>query len=264
MNMNQKNLHAKKSLGQNFLCDKNIAHKIIDFAGALDGQTVVEIGPGKGILTEIILAKNPSKLISIEKDTRCVKLLKTRFSGNDKFEIIEGDALETDIRSLISKAQDLKLVSNLPYNIGTELLMGWLDYLHIFENLTLMFQKEVAERIVATHGTKKYGRLSVMVQCCADVYKLFDVPNTAFFPKPKVTSSVIQVTPKKSIYEAIERKTLEDVLIHAFGQRRKMLRSSLKPIISENELIKLGIDPTYRAENVSVEQFCELARGLNN
>lgn len=255
-------LDARKSLGQNFLLDLNLTSKIARSAGDLTQFHVYEVGPGPGGLTRAILAQNPKHLIVIEKDQRCLNILdeiSAAYPG--KLTVVNDDALKQDEASLIAKGK-AKIIANLPYNVGTALLVKWLTYdkwLPWYDNLTLMFQKEVAERITAQPGTKSYGRLSVLAQWRAHAKKLFDVPPKAFTPPPKVTSSIVQFTPFEPDTE-IKVENLEKLTAAAFGKRRKMLRVALKSLIKDSEaLLKAAeIDPTARAENLSVADFIRL------
>lgn len=250
---------AKKSLGQHFLCDLNLTRKIAECAGDLSGVTVFEVGPGPGGLTRALLGTKAKKIIAVEKDRRCIAALQDVIEAADgRLEVIEGDALKTDLTEL-SKAPRA-VIANLPYNIGTELLINWLRKIKEFKNLTLMFQLEVADRIVAEPDSKKYGRLSVISQFCCNVERVLDLPARAFTPPPKVNSSVVHLTPRKDRPKDVTFEMMEKVTAAAFGQRRKMLRSSLKPLGGEALLKKAGINPELRAENLSVEDFESLAR----
>ncbi|MDP6872446.1 MAG: 16S rRNA (adenine(1518)-N(6)/adenine(1519)-N(6))-dimethyltransferase RsmA [Alphaproteobacteria bacterium] len=254
-------IRATKTLGQNFLLDLNLTRKIARAGGSIDGQTVLEIGPGPGGLTRALLAEGASHVVAVERDRRCLAALEdlaTAVPG--RLTLVEADALEVDEYALSPRPS--RIVANLPYNISTPLLFKWLDRLELFESLTLMFQKEVAQRIIAAPGGKAYGRLSVMVQWRCRAAALFDVPPRAFTPAPKVTSTVIGLEPRSSPLAPADASSLEAVVAAAFGQRRKMLRSSLKQISADPAglLAAAGLEPTLRAENLSVEQFCALAR----
>ena len=254
----------KKSLGQNFLLDLNLTGRIARQALPLDQATIVEVGPGPGGLTRALLAEGAGHLVAIEKDPRCIAALEeiaAAYPG--RLEIISADALTVDLASL-AKGGPVKIVANLPYNVGTQLLLNWLtsaDWPPAWESLTLMFQKEVAERIVAAPGTDHYGRLSVLAGWRARAKILFDVSPSAFTPPPKVTSSIVQLVPRDSPEPASLAK-LEKVTAAAFGQRRKMLRQSLKPLGGEALLHSVGIDPQRRAETLSVEEFVRLANAV--
>ena len=254
-------LWTRKSLGQHFLCDLELTRLIADLAGDLAGMTVFEIGPGPGGLTRALVQSEAAKVIAVEKDSRCLAALTDLVkAANGKLQIIEGDAMKTDLTALAPAPR--AVVANLPYNVGTELLIGWLHTMHGFESLTLMFQLEVALRIAAAPGNKDYGRLSVISQFCCDVELVLEVPAEAFTPPPKVDSAVVRLTPRKNRPADVDIKTLEKVTMAAFGQRRKMLRSSLKPLGGEELLKAAGIDPTLRAENLSVADFENLVRVL--
>jgi 16S rRNA (adenine1518-N6/adenine1519-N6)-dimethyltransferase len=248
-------------LGQHFLLDLNLCRRIVRAAGDLSGVSVIEIGPGPGGLTRALLESAAKKVVAVEKDSRCVEALgELRAAYPDRLEIIEADALETDLRVLTAPPR--RIVANLPYNIATPLLLGWLGRITDFDGLTLMFQKEVAGRLAARPGAKEYGRLSVITQWLADVRHEFNVSKQAFTPPPKVASSVVSVTPRPAPLAQAEWRVLEKVTAAAFGQRRKMLRSSLKALGVDLEA--LGIEPTARAEELSVEEFCAIARAVHN
>jgi 16S rRNA (adenine1518-N6/adenine1519-N6)-dimethyltransferase len=257
-------LSALKSLGQNFLLDLNLTSKIARTAGRLEDLTVIEVGPGPGGLTRAILALGARRVIAIERDARCVAALgavAAHYPG--RLEVTEGDALETDYRALLSPGERAVIIANLPYNVGTPLLVGWLSadpWPPWYESLTLMFQREVAERIVASPGDDHYGRLAVLTGWRAQAHIAFDVPPSAFVPPPKVTSSVVQIVPRKAPLPCA-LNALERVTEAGFGQRRKMLRQSLKSLgVDTGALLEAaGIAPTERAERVTVEGFFALA-----
>ncbi|MGK9050010.1 16S rRNA (adenine(1518)-N(6)/adenine(1519)-N(6))-dimethyltransferase RsmA [Neorhizobium petrolearium] len=259
-------LDARKALGQNFLLDLNLTQKIARSAGALDGVTVIEVGPGPGGLTRAILSLGAKKLIAIERDSRCLPALEEigeHYPG--RLEVIEGDALKTDFADLAGQGP-VKIIANLPYNVGTQLLINWLlpedgTWPPFWESLTLMFQKEVGLRIVADEDDDHYGRLGVLAGWRTEARMVFDVPPQAFTPPPKVTSTVVHLTPRENPLPCDVNK-LERVTHAAFGQRRKMLRQSLKPLGRETLLGKAGIDPQRRAETLSVEEFVRLANCL--
>ena len=256
---------ATKALGQNFLCDLNITRRIARAAGPLDGVTVVEIGPGPGGLTRALLAEGAARVVAIERDQRCLPALDeigAHWPG--RLEVHNADAMRTDLASLVPSGARVRIVANLPYNIGTELLIGWLSmepWPPLWESLTLMFQREVAERIVAQPGTDHYGRLSVLAGWRAKSTILFDLPPQVFSPPPKVTSSVIHIVPRLEPMPC-RQTDLETVTRHAFGQRRKMLRQSLKPLGGEALLEQAGIEPTLRAERVDIAGFVALANAI--
>ncbi len=263
----QYDLAAKKSLGQNFLFDLNLTRKIARAAAPLDDVTVVEIGPGPGGLTRALLLEGAGKVIAIERDSRAIAALQDVIAASSsRLTVIEGDALKQDWHKLAGGP--IKIVANLPYNIATPLLIGWLtsgNWPPWYQSLTLMFQKEVADRIVAKPGSKDYGRLSVLCQWRCTVAKLFDVNRAAFTPPPKITSSIVHLVPKASP-SGVDVKALERVTAAAFGQRRKMLRSSLKPVFADPAatLTGLSIDPELRAEDLTVAQFVTLARTITD
>lgn len=253
-------LDAKKSLGQNFLLDLNLTGRIARSAGTLAGYDIIEVGPGPGGLTRALLANGAEKVIAVERDSRCIAALEEIASHHPgRLAIIEGDALETNWESLISRKT--RIVANLPYNIATPLLTGWVankQWPPFFESLTLMFQKEVAERICAQPGEKHYGRLGVLCGWRTNASKVFDVSPKAFTPPPKVTSSIVHLEPKPTPLTC-ELKALERVTRAAFGQRRKMLRASLKSLGGEKLLVEAGIEPTKRAEEIDIAGFVALA-----
>lgn len=262
--LNKYGISADKKLGQNFLFDQNITDKIVRSAGRLDGTTVIEIGPGPGILTRSLLASGASKIVAIEMDKRCIDALNDYLvpHSDGRLEILEADALKTDI--YYNQENPLKIIANLPYNISTELLFKWLDTPDVFKSFTLMFQREVAMRIMAKPRTKDYGRLSVKAQWLCEIEHDFDLPPEAFFPPPKVTSSVITITPRAKPLAEVDEKTLDKLCKAVFGQRRKTLRSSLRQLTKNpvEVLEKAGIDGMRRPEELSVEEFCKLASSL--
>lgn len=260
-------LDARKSLGQNFLFDLNLTRRIARSAAPLEASTVVEIGPGPGGLTRALLLEGAKKVVAVEKDARALPALHeiaAHYPG--RLEIVEADALRYDWAAHIQG--DAKIVANLPYNIATPLLTGWLTspWPPWFSSLTLMFQKEVAERIAAAPGSDAYGRLSIICQWCASARKLFDIDRRAFTPPPKITSSVVQLIPKAQRTPACDIRVLEKVTAAAFGQRRKMLRSSLKSLHPDMAklLDGLGIDANLRAEQLAVADFARIAATLEN
>lgn len=256
-------LTAKKSLGQNFLLDLNLTARIARAAGDLENFTVVEVGPGPGGLTRALLALGARRVIAVERDSRAGAALgeiAAHYPG--RLEVIEGDALAFDPAPRL-KGERAQVVANLPYNIATPLLIRWLSvepWPPWYDSLVLMFQREVAERIVAPPGSKTYGRLSVLAAWRAESRILFDIPPSAFVPAPKVTSSLVQLIPRKTPL-ACDRRVLERVTEAAFGQRRKMLRQSLKSLGVDPGILlnEAGIDPTERAEQIPVEGFVALA-----
>lgn len=261
-----KDRRHSKSLGQHFLTDPRILARIVDAAGDLFGRTVVEIGPGPGGLTREILRRNPACLIAIEKDPACVEALSEWAAQDSRLRLVQADAVTFDYAAL---PQDggLKVISNLPYNVGTPILLKLLNALPTLtglENLTLMFQKEVAERILARCGTSPYGRLSVLAQFWTQGEKILTLAPGAFTPPPKVQSMVIRLTPRRA--DPTLAPKLEIVTKAAFGERRKMLRKSLAGLGSKeqvsNLLVRLGIDESRRPETLPVDAFVELARNL--
>ncbi len=257
-------LQPKKALGQNFLLDLNLTAKIARQAGDLTGCDVLEIGPGPGGLTRGLLAEGARRVLAVEKDARCLPALaeiEAAYPGQLK--VINADALELDVLQHLTPP--IRVVANLPYNVGTELLVRWLtpqEWPPYWDSLTLMFQKEVAQRIVASPGSKAYGRLAILSQWRADVRMVMTLPPEAFTPPPKVHSAVVHLQRlERPRYEA-DPKILNRVVAAGFNQRRKMLRSSLKGVTPDIEahLLAAGIKPTDRAEQVSIEGFCALAR----
>ncbi|MEL6100642.1 MAG: 16S rRNA (adenine(1518)-N(6)/adenine(1519)-N(6))-dimethyltransferase RsmA [Pseudomonadota bacterium] len=260
-------LSAKKALGQNFLLDLNLTAKIARQAGDLTECDVLEIGPGPGGLTRGLLAEGARKVLVIEKDPRCLPALQeiaAAYPG--RLEILEGDALRID--PLAHLTQPIRVAANLPYNVGTELLVRWLTpdiWPPFWQSLTLMFQREVAERIVARPGSKTYGRLAVLAQWRSDAQIVMQLPPEAFTPPPKVSSAVVHLTALPGPRFEANPATLSRIVAAAFNQRRKMLRAALKgqaPDI-EDRLRDAGIAPTERAEQVSLEAFCALARAVD-
>ena len=257
-------LSAKKALGQNFLLDLNLTGKIARRAGNLAACDVLEIGPGPGGLTRALLAEGARHVVAIERDARCLPALaEVAAAYPGRLTVLEGDALALD--PLPHLTPPIRVAANLPYNVGTELLVRWLTpaaWPPFWDSLTLMFQKEVAERIVAAPGSKAYGRLSILAQWRCDARIAFEIPPRAFTPPPKVTSAVVQLDRLEAPRFPADAAVLSGVVAMAFGQRRKMLRASLKGLSGDVEaLLKAaGIAPTDRAETVGLEAFCRLAR----
>jgi 16S rRNA (adenine1518-N6/adenine1519-N6)-dimethyltransferase len=253
-------LWPDKRYGQNFLLDQNITDKIARMAGPLENYAVIEIGPGPGGLTRSLLRAGAKQVIAIELDSRCLPVLEELKSVADgRLTILQQDALDVDCSNLGDTPR--KIVANLPYNVATPLLLGWLRDIHAFDSLTLMFQKEVADRLKAAPRSPDYSRLSVMTQKCAYVGHLFDLSPEAFFPPPKVTSSVVQLKPRPEVLSHEYFDALEFVVKTAFAQRRKMLRSNLQALNIPNlgdVLHQIGIEPTARAEELSVADFTAL------
>jgi len=259
-------LSARKSLGQNFLLDLNLTGRIARAAGPLEGVTVLEVGPGPGGLTRALLAEGAARVIAVERDERTVGALdEIAAYYPHRLQVVSGDALDFDIAPHLGNTP-IRVVANLPYNIATALLVSWLSiepWPPWYDRLVLMFQREVAERIVAKPGSKTYGRLSVLTGWRTQAKILFDIAPSAFVPPPKVTSSVVQLLPRETPLPC-ERRALERVTEAAFGQRRKMLRQSLKQLVSDPIplLEKAGLDPTARAEDIAVDGFVALARKI--
>ncbi|MCE9651089.1 MAG: 16S rRNA (adenine(1518)-N(6)/adenine(1519)-N(6))-dimethyltransferase RsmA [Parvibaculum sp.] len=258
-------LAAQKALGQNFLLDLNLTGRIARAAGSLSDHHVVEVGPGPGGLTRALLAEGAKHVTVIERDKRCLPALEEISAAYlGRLTIVEGDALATDMAALVDGPA--RIVANLPYNIATPLLIGsWLQsdrWPPWYASLTLMFQKEVAERIVAAPGSKAYGRLGVASQWRTRARMLFDIDRRAFTPPPSITSTVVELIPRAEPLAPADPRALEVIVAAAFGQRRKMLRSSLKSLTADAQAIldTAGIDGTRRAEELSVEEFCALAR----
>ncbi|WP_417723681.1 16S rRNA (adenine(1518)-N(6)/adenine(1519)-N(6))-dimethyltransferase RsmA [Salipiger sp.] len=259
-------LSAKKSLGQNFLLDLNLTARIARAAGNLAGMDVLEVGPGPGGLTRGLLSEGARRVLAIEKDSRCLPALEeiaAAYPG--RLEVISGDALEVD--PLAHLTPPIAICANLPYNVGTELLVRWLtpaSWPPVWTTLTLMFQREVAERIVAAPGSKAYGRLALLAQWRCEARIVLSLPPSAFTPPPKVSSAVVHLRALPEPRFPADAKVLERVVAAAFNQRRKMLRAALKGLAPdiESRLLAAGIEPTERAEQVSLEQFCALAREL--
>ncbi len=258
---------AKKSLGQNFLLDLNLTGRVARAGGGVKGCDVLEVGPGPGGLTRGLLAEGARKVLAIEKDSRCMPALaEIAEAYPGRLQVINGDALDVD--PLEHLTPPIRIAANLPYNVGTELLVRWLtpkEWPPFWTSLTLMFQKEVAERIVAQPGSKAYGRLAILAQWRTDARIVLHLPPEAFNPPPKVHSAVVNLTALPEPRYPADPKKLEQVVARAFNQRRKMLRAALKGMAPdiEDRLIASGIKPTDRAETVGLEQFCALARNLS-
>ncbi len=264
--INRHGLAARKSLGQNFLLDLNLTAKIARQAGDLSGADVLEIGPGPGGLTRALLAEGARRVLAVEKDSRCLPALaEIAAACPGRLQVIEGDALEID--PLAHLAPPIRIVANLPYNIGTELLVRWLTppaWPPFWESLTLMFQREVAERIVAAPGSKTYGRLAVLAQWRTRARIAMHLPASAFTPPPRVSSAVVHLEALPAPRFPADPQILQKLVARAFNQRRKMLRAALRGLAPDIEarLVAAGIKPTDRAEQVTLEQFCALARRL--
>jgi 16S rRNA (adenine1518-N6/adenine1519-N6)-dimethyltransferase len=257
------NLRAEKSLGQNFLLDQNITDKIVRLSGNFENLTAIEIGPGPGGLTRSLLASPASKVIAIEFDERAVNAITDlKAVYGDKLNIIHGDAMKTEITAISTAPR--AIVANLPYNISVVLLVKWLELIRADRNvvnfMALMFQKEVADRILASEGSKTFGRISVMAQWLCTTKRLFDLPPSAFTPPPKVKSTVVQFIPRVMDADAPSFDIMEKILAAAFNQRRKMVRSSLSEYAAAME--RAGTDQTKRAEDLSVEDFVKIAKAV--
>jgi 16S rRNA (adenine1518-N6/adenine1519-N6)-dimethyltransferase len=257
-------LAARKSLGQHFLLDLNLTRRIARAAGDLSSGTVIEIGPGPGGLTRALLDCGANRLVVVERDERCLAALaEIAAAYPGRLEIVAGDAL--DVRAATLGPPPRKIVANLPYNVSTALLLGWLRDASALAGLVLMFQKEVADRLLARPRSKEYGRLSVITQWRMQVKALFDVPARAFTPPPKITSTVVELTPRAEPLAPCRMATLERVTAAAFGQRRKMLRQSLRGLGGDPAglIAAARVSETARAEELDIPAFCALARALD-
>ncbi|MAC79191.1 MAG: 16S rRNA (adenine(1518)-N(6)/adenine(1519)-N(6))-dimethyltransferase [Rhodobacteraceae bacterium] len=257
-------LSARKSLGQNFLLDLNLTAKIARQAGDLSACDVLEIGPGPGGLTRGLLAEGARRVVAVEKDSRCLPALhEIAAAYPGRLEILEGDALQIDPMAHLTPP--IRIAANLPYNVGTELLVRWLtpaQWPPFWQSLTLMFQREVADRIVAQPGSKAYGRLAILAQWRAEARIVLSLPPEAFTPPPKISSAVVHLTALPEPRYPADPAVLSRVVAAAFNQRRKMLRAALKGVAPdiEDRLVAAGLKPTDRAETVPLEGFCALAR----
>ena len=256
--LKKNNVKINRGLGQNFIFDLNLTDKIVKQSKPI-ASTVIEIGSGPGALTRSILKNKSAIVYAIDKDIQSKNMLselKTMYQ--DRLEIITDDALNYPIWKLGESPR--QVIANLPYNVGTKMLITWLKYIQNFDLLTLMFQKEVAERIIAVPGSRNYGRLSILTNWLTQSSKLFDIPSDAFVPKPKVTSTVIQLKPLSKPLYNVSFESLEKITQLAFSQKRKMLKSSLKEINGEKILEELNISPNLRPEQLSVVEFCKIAK----
>ncbi|MFL2919931.1 MAG: 16S rRNA (adenine(1518)-N(6)/adenine(1519)-N(6))-dimethyltransferase RsmA [Thalassobaculaceae bacterium] len=252
-------LTPNKSWGQNFIFDLNLTRKIARAANLSSNETIFEIGPGPGALTRALFIEGAGKIIAIERDKRAITALSELVDiCNGKLELISDDALKVPINKM--GVLPRRIVANLPYNIATQLLLNWLQTPSAFKAITVMVQKEVAMRICAKPGSSNYGRLSIITQWLTRPKMLFDIPASAFHPKPKVTSTLLEIIPRSQPLFPAKRQILEKITAQAFGQRRKMLRSSLKKVGGDDLLLATNIDPTLRPENLSIEDFCRLAQ----
>jgi len=257
-------IRAKKSLGQNFLIDKNVINKIVNFV-ELKNRNILEIGPGTGNLTEEILKKSPKKILVVEKDDNLSNLLKEKFG--DKIKVINKDILKTDENSLSNET--LTVFGNLPYNISTEILCNWILNLKEkiwFDYLILMFQKEVADRIISNFNTKNYGRLSILANWRLDIKKIFDISPLSFKPKPKIDSTVLFFKPKKKFFLLKDSKNLEKITRIFFMHRRKMIKKPYHQLFNKNISIasKIGIDLNSRPQNLDFETYFKLTKEYEN
>ncbi|MBA8666336.1 16S rRNA (adenine(1518)-N(6)/adenine(1519)-N(6))-dimethyltransferase RsmA [Holosporaceae bacterium 'Namur'] len=252
-------LTPNKKLGQNFILDTDITDRIVLSAGNLKGVNVLEIGSGAGTLTRSLLASNAEKIVAVEMDVNCIKALETLIAANvERLKVVQGDALKIKEEEIIG--YPAKVIANLPYNIGTELVLKWIIKTNLFKSITVMLQKEVVERMSAMPSTAHYGRLSIICQLLCEVEKKFDVEAHHFYPPPKVTSSIVTITPRKEpLYNANISK-VEKMTQILFSQRRKMVRSILKNKVQDLEsmLEELNINPLARPENLTLKNFCDL------
>ena len=256
--LKKNNIKIHKSLGQNFLFDINLTDKIVKKSEPIS-STIIEIGPGPGGLTRSILKKNPNILFAIDKDNQSELMLSDlKKLYGDKLQVIIADAINYPIWNLGNEPR--QVIANLPYNVGTKMLISWLKHINKFEKLTLMFQKEVADRIVAPVGSSSYGRLSILTNWLTKSKKLFDIPGSAFIPPPKVTSTVIELIPMENPIFDVPFNSLEKITQMTFSQRRKMLKSSLKKINGEAILEDLNISSRLRPEELTIIDFCRIAK----
>lgn len=255
-----KGIYPSKALGQNFLYDYKLVEKIV-YGEPLQGKTVLEIGPGPGMLTEAILKQNPKKLVIVEKDSELAEFLKENLSDkySDILKILEEDALKIKLKDLFK--EKVIIISNLPYNISVKLLSNWLEEIELIERMVLMFQKEVGDRITSNKSTKDYGSLSIISQWLYQIDNKFDLPPGAFYPPPKVYSSVLRFIPREKPLFPAQKEKLEFLCQSIFKMRRKMIRNTLKSVISDAEQVleKLNINPTLRPEDLTIEEFCKLS-----
>lgn len=253
-------LSTKKKFGQNFLVDELLLDKIVNVAGNIRNTNVIEVGPGPGGLTFSILKQNPKKLVSVEIDKDCFNILKNEFSSYENFEVINEDALKINEEEYFNNNEKINVIANLPYNIGTVLLLKWLNNLKIFNSFTLLLQKEVVDRIVANPCNKDYGRLSVVVQALCDAKKVFDIKPTSFIPSPKVMSSVVHIIPKNDV-QNINIQKLSNITFALFNQRRKIIKNTVQKLIKVqklNEEVLNFIDLNKRAEELTVDEFIKI------
>lgn len=253
----------RKRFGQNFLHDMRIIQRIVSSIAPKENEPVLEIGPGQGALTTVLLPHKP-QLTAVELDRDLAAMLRQKFSGDSHFSLVEGDALLFDLRSLQAAPHSVRVVGNLPYNISTPLLFHLLSQREYIRDMHFMLQKEVVQRLAAEPGNKEYGRLSIMAQYNCRVTPLFDVPPGCFFPPPKVMSAIVRLQPQEPELAARNPQTLAQLVNIAFQQRRKTLRNTLKIIATEEQIVSAGINPDARAETLSVNDFVRLANQLDN
>jgi len=256
-------LLTKKQFGQNFLVNRELLDKIVNVAGIIENKNILEIGPGPGGLTYSILKKNPKKLVSIEIDKDCYDILNIEFKNYKNFNIINDDALKIDEKSLFDE-EKINIISNLPYNVGTVLLLKWIKNISIFESFTLLLQREVVDRIVAKQGTKDYSRLTIIIQAFCNTKRIFDIKPSSFIPQPKVVSSIVHITPKNCINN-IDFEKLSEISFVLFNQRRKKIRKIIESLIIENKINKEiieNIDLDKRAEELSIDEFIYLSKNF--
>lgn len=254
------NLITKKKFGQNFLTSENILDKIVAVAGNIENKNILEVGPGPGGLTTSILKQKPKKLISVEIDNDLFEILKVEFDKYNNFEVINEDALKINESEYFNN--NINVIANLPYNVGTNLLLKWLNNIQLFESFTLLLQKEVVERIVAKPCTKDYGRLSIITQALCDAKKMFDIKPESFIPPPKVMSSVVYIKPKQNI-ENINIKKLGIITQTLFSQRRKKIKNAINLLLKQNIINSnsiMDIDLDKRAEELSVDEYINLSK----
>lgn len=254
------NLITKKKFGQNFLTSENILDKIVAVAGNIENKNILEVGPGPGGLTTSILKQKPKKLISVEIDNDLFEILKVEFDKYNNFEVINEDALKINESKYFDN--NINVIANLPYNVGTNLLLKWLNNIQLFESFTLLLQKEVVERIVAKPCTKDYGRLSIITQALCDAKKMFDIKPESFIPPPKVMSSVVYIKPKQNI-ENINIKKLGIITQTLFSQRRKKIKNAINLLLKQNFINSnsiINIDLDKRAEELSIDEYINLSK----
>lgn len=253
----------RKRFGQNFLHDMRVIQRIVSSIAPKENEPVLEIGPGQGALTTVLLPHKP-QLTAVELDRDLAAMLRLKFADNQNFTLVEGDALQFDLHSLNAAPHSLRVVGNLPYNISTPLLFHLLSQRECIRDMHFMLQKEVVQRLAAEPGNKDYGRLSIMAQYYCRVTPLFDVPPGCFFPPPKVMSAIVRLQPQEPELASRNPQTLSQLVNIAFQQRRKTLRNTLKTIATEKQILSAGINPDARAETLSVTDFVRLANQLDN